>query len=180
MSRFFVFVILINVINICNVYSLSSDNYIIQSSNYNQRHRTKIYLGQIWDESQIDDNLIKVDVYETWSGYKNVFIYYYENIKIVVSQVMSNISCKIIVDISIIGKKYATSDEITVGNHMEDVISIYGKPTITLTSGELIYFSYRINDPYSDWGSETRLYDLCFIFRDDVIIEIVVQYVHNI
>lgn len=164
---------------VCNINALSSDDFIVQSSNYPNRYRTKIYLGQIWDNVQIDDNLIEVKNYEIWSGYKDVLLFYYENIEITTARLRPNDQYHTVVDITIIGKGFCTISEITVGNLMGDVISTYGEPKYNHPHDGLIYSVYRINDPHVD-RSDARLYNMSLIHKDNVIQKIQIHYVYNI
>jgi hypothetical protein len=167
---------------ISNLYALSSDDFIVQqvTTSGDHTYRSKIYLGQIWGEAKIDDKLVKTETRETWSGYKDVVIYYYENIEIITARFIRDAPYRWIVDITITGKKYCTMREITVGNSIKVVEGIYGKPHYELPSEGFIYSVYRINDPHSDYGDNTREYNISYIHKNNIIEKITVHYVFNI
>ena len=182
MKRIYICIILLC---ICKLYALSSDDFIIQQAidNSNIRYRSKIYLRQIWEEAQLKDTILKTEYHEQWSGYKDVIIFYYENIEIVTAKVIPNVSYRWIVSIIITGKKYCTMSEITTGDLMANVISIYGIPNSELLYDGLTYSNYRINDPYSDYGNKEmpiRMYNISFIHKNNVIQKIQVSYIYNI
>jgi hypothetical protein len=170
------------VFSLYKLYALSSDDFIIQESDVSKRYRVKVYLGQNWDEVNITDKLIRQEVYENWSGYKNVIIYYYENIEIVTAQQMPNSPYRSIVDITVTGKKFSTMSEITIGSHVEDMIRTYGEPKSTFPSDlseDKEVFVYEIFDPHSAWNDIT-LIKMSIVHDGTIISKIIVYYVYNI
>lgn len=165
---------------ICKIHAISTDDFIVKSQNDQNQHNVKIYLGRIWNNVQIDDNLIDVRAYENWSGYKDVIMYLYENIEIVTAKVISDMQYRLVVDISITGNKFSIMNEITIGSNINEVEALYGKPQYTLLSEMLTYSVYRINDPHSDWDNNIKMYNISFIQKENIITKIQIHYVYNI
>ena len=167
----------------CSVrlFSLSSDDFIIQQSidMGNVRHRPKIYLGQTWDELNIKDKLINTEKYEQWGLYKDVVIYFYENIEIVTAQYIPNAMYRTIVQITITGNKYFTMNEITIYDLVSHMISIYGKPKIEQSYESMVYSLYELDNPRSDYIDLQSLH-LNFISLNGIIQKIRVSYAYSI
>jgi len=159
------------------LFALSSDDFIIQRTVASPSgHRTKIYLSQVWGETEIDDKLIKTETCEQWSGYRDVVIYYYENIEIITARFIRDAPYRWIVDITITGKKYCTMSGITVGDSIKDVIAFYGKPDLERTSEDGDdYTIYGINDPRAEYNG-VRQCGINFIHKNNVITKIMVYY----
>ncbi|GHU73580.1 hypothetical protein FACS189450_13640 [Spirochaetia bacterium] len=172
-------VILLNFFIVSTVYSITVEDFIIQDSNFPNRYRQKIFLGQPWKDDRIQDVLVKIENLDQWSGYKDVIIYYYENIEIITARIIPSASYREVVDISIIGKKFSTTREMIIGNTKNEMISIYGKPQVNIISSGYTYFGYKLNNPYSDWGGDTQQYSLLFTLENDIITKITVHYIHN-
>jgi len=164
-----------------NLYALSSDDFIIQQSinNRNVRYRPKIYLGQNWGEAKIEDNLLKTETYKQWGTYEDVVIYYYESIEIVAARYIPNAPYRTTVQITIIGGKYLTTKEITVGNSINDVIAIYGKSRYEQPHEGMIYSIYEIDNPYSDY-MELQSIRINYVHQNGLIQRIRVSYAYSI
>jgi len=163
------------------LFALSSDDFIVQRAiSHDRFFRPKIYLSQIWGEAQIDDRLLKTETHEQWSGYRDVIIYFYENIEIVTATVFPNAPYRWIVDIAIIGNGFHMKSDITVGHTRDDIIVFYGNPLYELSSDGITYINYQINDPRADYGYNLVRLSLTFTLKDNVITRIRVNYIYNI
>ena len=178
MKRIFLLVMLLSV---CQLYALSSDDFIIQQSinTRNVRYRPKIYLGQNWGEAKIEDKLLKTETQEQWGRYKDVVIYYYDNIEIVTARYIPDAPYRTTVQITVTGSKYYTMNEITVGNSIVDVIASYGKPQYEQISEGMVYSFYDFDNPYSDY-KDLQAYRINFIHENNNIMKIRVSFAYNI
>ena len=163
------------------LHALSSDDFIVQQAvSFPGGYRPKIYLSQAWGEAEMDDKLIKTETREQLSGYKDVVIYYYENIEIITARFISDAPYRWIVDITITGKKYCMISGITVGDSIKDVIAFYGKPDLEGKSenGEDCSI-YSIDDPRATYN-DVREYGISFIHKNNIITKIMVYYVWSV
>jgi len=178
MRKVFFFTLIFSAIKL---FALSSDDFIIQQAidNNNIRFRPKIYLGQNWGEANIKDKLIKTEIHEQWGMYKDVIVYFFENIEIATARYIPNATYRRTVQVIVTGDKYFTMSEITVGSSINDVTSIYGKPKHEQQYEGMNINIYEIDDLHSEY-SELQAYRIGFIHKDGVVKKIRVSYAYSI
>jgi hypothetical protein len=163
-----------------NIYGISVEDYIIRNEETQRNYRQKVFLGQVWEDNWLDDLLINKEEYVTWSGYKDVIKYNFENIEILVARRTPRALSREIVQMKMKGEKFSTYRGITIGATQNEVMQIYGEATDVIFAEGKTYLSYDLNDPYSDFGNNVREYCLLFGFIDNTVVSITVHYIHNI
>jgi hypothetical protein len=162
----------------CNLFALTIDDFIVQETVPSfDGLRQRIYLGQIWGETERDrvrSNLLNTETHEQWLYYADVVIYNYESLQINTTSYGGLHQYRVVIFIRIVDDRYSTRNGIIVGNSINDVIAYYGEPFDEILRQGQIITSYRIDDPREGW-SDTFV-TINFFHRNNIITMITLNY----